>query len=99
MYDVKPKIDPRVDPDTYALTGWYGRAAAGALLFALMMLFSSCTTKTQYGECVGVGDKQDPKLEYQLDKTNVLLGLVFVETVWVPAVVVLYELYCPVERK
>lgn len=70
------------------------------LLIALAAVFlAGCTTRTQYGECVGVGDDKNPTLHYKADVWNVFLGIVFVETVIVPLVVVLDETYCPVGVK
>lgn len=67
----------------------------------LLMLFSmvACTSKTPQGACIGAFDDAKPNLEYKVSKRNVILGLLFVETIIVPAVVVLTETKCPVGSK
>lgn len=70
------------------------------LLIAIAAMFlAGCTTRTQYGECVGIGDDKNPALHYKADVWNVFLGIVFVETVIVPLIVVFDETYCPVSAK
>ena len=71
------------------------------LLIALATLFlAGCTTRTQYGDCVGVGEEgRDPALHYKLDTWNVVWAVVFFETAVVPIVVVLDDAYCPVGKR
>ena len=71
------------------------------LLILALILFSciSCTSQTQYGKCVGIADDKDPKLIYKLDTTNMVLGIIFIETIIVPIVVVNDQLFCPVGIK
>lgn len=68
------------------------------ILLSLSLLGSSCTSSTEYGDCVGVTDKKKDELVYEVDIGNVLIGLFFIETVVVPAYVILDELECPVGR-
>lgn len=65
----------------------------------LIALLSGCTTKTEYGECIGVLDDKKPELIYKLDTTNAVLGIVFVETIFVPVIVLANETQCPVGKK
>lgn len=67
-------------------------ALAGALL-------AGCTTKTEHGPCVGLSDEKNPKLTYKVDVWNAFLGIIFVETIIVPLIVVVDEIYCPVSKK
>lgn len=69
------------------------------MIACMVALLAGCTTRTQYGECVGIGDDKNPTLHYKADVWNVFLGIVFVETVIVPLVVVFDELECPVGVK
>jgi hypothetical protein len=66
-------------------------------LFALVIvaLLSGCTRETSFGECVGLADKKDPELRYELSYWNVGIGVVFWETVIVPIVVAAKQLECP----
>jgi hypothetical protein len=66
-------------------------------LFAI--LAAGCTTKTEYGECIGVLQDKKPDLEYKLSGWNTFLAIVFSETIVVPIVVVADEFQCPVGKK
>lgn len=59
-------------------------------------LLSACTSSNAGGKCIGVLDKEQPGVEYRLATRNVVVGVVFVETLIVPAVVVFDEIKCPV---
>lgn len=73
-----------------------------ALVLALAcVLGSACTSETEYGDCVGLGsdDEKDPSLKYEVDVGNIVLSVIFFETVFVPAVVAITEFECSVGRK
>ena len=70
------------------------------LLIALATIFlAGCTSRTEYGQCIGLGDDENPALRYKVSIWNTFLGIVFVETVIVPIIVVVDELECPVGVK
>jgi hypothetical protein len=70
------------------------------LFIALAALaVSGCTSRTEYGNCVGLGDDKDPALHYKVSVWNAFLGIVFVETIIVPIFVVVDETFCPVGKK
>ena len=65
-------------------------------LVALVIVFASIyTSGTEYGECVGLGETQTESLVYEVDVGNVIIGIIGVETIIVPAYIVLKDLYCP----
>lgn len=64
---------------------------------ALMM--SACTSETAFGDCVGFDDDKDPALKYEISTRNVVLGIIFIETIIVPVVVALDEVECPIGKK
>ena len=68
-------------------------------VLALALLASGCTHETQFGECVGLWEDKEPGLKYELSVRNVVLATVFVQTVFVPIIVVAKEALCPVGRK
>lgn len=72
-------------------------------LFILFMLclfsFSACTSSTEYGECIGAFDDGDPSLVYSTSAFNIFLGVVFIETIIVPVIVLASETKCPVAFK
>lgn len=69
------------------------------ILFALTLL-CACTSKTEFGNCVGAFDDKDPKLTYKLSGKNVFLGVVGSELMLIPPIVVLVnETFCPVGAK
>jgi hypothetical protein len=69
-----------------------------ALVLVLCML-SACTTQTEYGKCIGVTDKGKPGLVYKASAWNIFLGIIFIETIIVPIIVLLDEFQCPVEKQ
>lgn len=68
-------------------------------LAALAITLTGCTTKTEYGECIGVLQDKKPDLEYKLSGWNTFLAVVFSETIIVPALVIANEHSCPVAKK
>ncbi len=66
-------------------------------IFAMVAMLSmiGCTTETKSGSCVGILDLKTPGLKYELSYRNVFMGVIFSETIIVPAVVILKELECP----
>lgn len=71
------------------------------LLLGLCMVaaLTGCTSRTEYGSCVGVNDTQDPALHYKVSSWNVAMGIIFIETIIAPIVVVNDQLYCPVGKQ
>lgn len=71
-----------------------------AFLAALLLLSTvGCTSKTEYGSCIGILEEKDQTLVYRPSWRNIFLGAVFGETVFVPAVVILDAHSCPVGKK
>jgi hypothetical protein len=70
-----------------------------AIIVMLLILLSACTTQTEYGKCVGINDAQKPNLVYKASGWNIAMSIIFFETVFVPIVVVMDDLYCPVDTK
>jgi hypothetical protein len=71
------------------------------LLLATLLLLAGCESETEFGKCVGVNEVEleNPALHYKISTTNVIVGLVFWEAIFTPAVVLLDETYCPVGKK
>ena len=67
-------------------------------ILLLIAALAGCTTRTSYGECVGINQDQDPTLRYKVDVWNAILGVVFFEMIVPPVIVVANELYCPVGK-
>lgn len=57
---------------------------------------AGCESRTQYGECKGIADTRNPNLEYKLSVRNTVLGVVFMEMIIPPVVVLANETVCPV---
>lgn len=70
-----------------------------ALLLSLCLVLAACTSETEHGDCVGLVEERNPALKYEADLGNIFLGIIFSETIVVPIVVGVSEVYCPVERK
>ena len=67
--------------------------AVCALLVATLLL-AGCVSRTDYGPCVGLGEKQNPKLQYKLSARNLTVGIVFIELIAPPIVVATDETFC-----
>lgn len=65
----------------------------------MTLLLTACTTRTDYGKCIGIGGDEKPHLEYDISYWNIFMGVVFSETIVVPIVVAADQLYCPVAKK
>lgn len=64
------------------------------ILFVLFL--AGCQSKTDFGSCIGINDKKNPKVEYRYSTQNIVIGIIFSETIIVPVVVVLDSLECPI---
>lgn len=69
------------------------------VVFLMAMSLIGCETSTPQGQCIGVIDDPDPTLQYRASGLNLILAVVFVETLVVPAYVILADLKCPVGLK
>lgn len=70
----------------------------GTILALTLVLLAGCTTSTEYGPCVGIGDTKNPHLVYKLSAWNIGLGIVFFEVILPPVFVLVDETYCPVGK-
>ena len=68
------------------------------MTLVLAMSFVGCTSSTVHGPCIGLisQDERDPELHYKYSIVNIVLAVVFSETLVVPLIVILDNLECPV---
>lgn len=66
------------------------------ILLLLFMSIAGCQCSTRYGDCIGVADDPEPGMRYEASIRNIILALIFIETIFVPAYVLLSDLKCPV---
>jgi ABC-type uncharacterized transport system auxiliary subunit len=64
------------------------------LMFAAAL--SGCTTSNEFGQCIGAFDDKKPDTQYRLSTKNTVLAIVFIETIFVPVIVLASETQCPV---
>jgi hypothetical protein len=69
------------------------------LMIIFGFILSSCTTRTDYGPCVGIADEKDPNLTYKVSAWNLVIGIFFMGLVAPPVFVLVDEFYCPVGNK
>lgn len=62
-------------------------------------LLAGCTSKTEFGDCIGIADDKKPDLQYKVSALNVALAIIFSETIVVPVVVLVSEVSCPIAKK
>lgn len=63
----------------------------------VLMLVTGCTYDNTSGACIGLLDKGEPGIRYELSIWNVAMGIIFSETIIVPVVVIAKATQCPVE--
>lgn len=68
---------------------------------ALVMaaLVAGCTTRTDFGPCIGVADEKNPALVYKVSAWNVFLGIFFFGLIAPPIYVLVDSTLCPVAKK
>jgi hypothetical protein len=69
------------------------------ILMMMMLVLTGCQSRTDYGECIGIADTQNPNLVYKVSTRNAVCGIIFIETLVVPIVVLNDQFYCPVGRR
>jgi hypothetical protein len=69
------------------------------IIFFAFLLITACTSKTEYGDCVGAFDDKDASLKYRLSGLNVTLGIIFAELIIPPVLVIANETWCPAGLK
>lgn len=76
------------------------RAVAILMLAFALVSASGCESSTGYGPCIDAAkDDANPKLVYRLSTRNTVLGIIFVETIFTPIIVLVSETFCPVGTK
>lgn len=71
--------------------------SVAAILIAASL--SACTSSTEYGDCIGVAEDEDPTLSYSVDTGNIVLAVIFSEMIFPPLIVLLSETKCPTGPK
>ena len=71
------------------------------LMITMMLAFMlvGCSSKTQYGQCVGISGQKQHNLIYKVDTTNLVVSVIFGETLIVPIVYTMDYIWCPVGVK
>lgn len=64
----------------------------------ILILLSGCVSKTSFGPCIGVLDERDPHLIYKASGWNIAMAIIFIETVFVPVIVVVDQTLCPIGK-
>lgn len=68
-------------------------------LLLVLLLATSCTSKTEYGRCIGINEIERPELIYKPSVKNIMLGAFFFQMILPPIFVLGDQFYCPVGRK
>lgn len=64
----------------------------------IVFILTACTSKTEFGRCVGIWDEQEPTLIYKPSVRNLFWGIVGLEIIYPPLDVAINKFYCPVGR-
>lgn len=68
-------------------------------ILALCLALLGCTTRTEFGPCVGIADDKDPALQYKVSAWNAFLGIFFFSLIAPPVFVLVDSTFCPVGVK
>lgn len=68
-------------------------------ILLIAALLAGCTSKTEFGDCIGIADDKKPDLQYKVSVWNVVMAVIFSETIVVPIVVLMDKTSCPVAKK
>jgi hypothetical protein len=62
---------------------------------------AGCETETSYGQCKGLldADEEQKDLKYEVSTRNVVLSILFSETLLWPGLTAAFWYHCPVARK
>lgn len=69
------------------------------LACVVVMVLAGCTSSTEFGPCVGIGEDKNPALQYKLSANNLVWAILGFEIIAPPVIVAVNEIYCPVGRK
>lgn len=67
------------------------------LILALALTATGCTRETEFGECKGLAteSEKDANLKYSVSTWNVVLSVIFSETLLWPGLTAAFWLWCP----
>lgn len=74
------------------------KRAIMSLMLASLLLMSACTTRNQYGDCIGLMDQPVPGVKYELSWWNGFVAFIFSGTIVVPIYTVGADIKCPVQK-
>ena len=69
------------------------------LCIVALLLSTACTSKTEFGDCIGINGGENPALEYKYSKWNIAMAFVISSMILPPIFVVVDEVKCPVGKK
>jgi hypothetical protein len=70
-----------------------------AIIVVLLIALVGCTSRTEYGECIGAFDDKKPDLIYKLSARNLFWGIVGFSLIAPPIFVIVDQTFCPIGRK
>ena len=66
---------------------------------AVVAALSGCTSKTEFGDCIGAFDDKKPGLEYKVSAWNLGMAIIGFSLVLPPIFVIVDQTFCPVGKK
>ena len=69
------------------------------LIGLILLAITGCTSRTSFGECIGLGDEKDPTLIYKVSGLNVAMAIIGFELIFPPVLVVVDQFYCPTGKR
>lgn len=69
------------------------------LTITICLLNTGCTSKTEFGQCIGILDERDPNLVYKVHVGNMVISLLGLELILPPVYWFSQYALCPIEEK
>jgi len=69
------------------------------MILITMLTLISCTSKTEFGNCIGAFDDKDPTKIYKASAWNISMAILLTGLVLPPVYVIVDETFCPVGNK
>lgn len=69
------------------------------LVVLMVVLLAGCTSRTEFGECIGLSDERVPGLVYKVSAWNLFVAIIGFEMIAPPIFVAVDETFCPIGKK
>ena len=69
------------------------------IVVGVLTLLAGCTSRTEFGDCIGLADDRQPNLIYKVSAWNIVVAILGFEMIAPPIFVAVDETFCPIGKK